>query len=144
MSTNTDVTLETIKRMWREDCKINQDKLQEESLRIPELHAKYHEILCNMALLKVKCEIDLKCKKRKKNDTLRGRVENPDDIPNVIYSSRELPEVIDTDKEVSELSLKLEYYNVTIDYLKDIVKMIHSRNYHIRNVIEHQKFQAGF
>lgn len=83
-------------------------------------------------------------KMKKRRDYYSGRCENPDELANVVYDKRELPSVIEADDSVSELTVSIEYYNTTIDFLNDIIKMIHGRTYHIKHAIEYQKFTAGF
>ena len=38
------MTLDEIQDMWRKDSSMDQDLLCEESLRVPQLHMKYHEL----------------------------------------------------------------------------------------------------
>ena len=51
---------------------------------------------------------------------------------------------LDADEKLSESSLKIEYYDVMIRYLEDILKQISNRTYQIKNSIEWHKFQAGY
>ena len=51
---------------------------------------------------------------------------------------------MDADERLSEANLKVEYYNVMINYLESILKQISNRTYQIKNSIEWHKFQAGF
>ena len=37
------IDLESIQEMWEKDAQIDRDNLQDESLNIPSLHAKYFE-----------------------------------------------------------------------------------------------------
>lgn len=37
-------SLDKIQEMWESDSKMNQDELDAESLKIPQLHAKYYDI----------------------------------------------------------------------------------------------------
>ena len=41
---NLCMNLETIQSMWEKDSLIDKDNLHDESLKIPSLHAKYHEM----------------------------------------------------------------------------------------------------
>jgi hypothetical protein len=50
---------------------------------------------------------------------------------------------MDADESLSQVSLKVEYYDVMLGYLQDILKMIHNRTYQIKNSIEFQKFASG-
>ena len=51
---------------------------------------------------------------------------------------------MDADDRVSESNLKVEYYDVMINYTESILKQISNRTYQIKNSIEWHKFQAGF
>ena len=48
---NLCMNLETIQSMWEKDSLIDKDNLHDESLKIPSLHAKYHEMFNNILLL---------------------------------------------------------------------------------------------
>ena len=51
---------------------------------------------------------------------------------------------MDADDRVSDANLKVEYYDVMINYTESILKQISNRTYQIKNSIEWHKFQAGF
>ena len=53
--------IDEIQTLWKEDSQIDEDNLHGESTRIPSLHAKYHQILNKMVLLKIMEEYN--CKK---------------------------------------------------------------------------------
>ena len=42
------LSLEMIQDMWEKDAKMNQDELDTESLRIPQLHATYYELYLSL------------------------------------------------------------------------------------------------
>jgi hypothetical protein len=50
---------------------------------------------------------------------------------------------LDADEVLSQSSLKVEYYDALLNYLQDILKMIHQRNYQIKNAIDFQRFASG-
>ena len=50
------MNLETIQSMWEKDSQNDKDNLHDESLKIPALHAKYHELFNNILLLRKKAE----------------------------------------------------------------------------------------
>ena len=50
------MNLETIQCMWEKDSQLDKDNLHDESLKIPSLHAKYHELFNNTLLLMKKAE----------------------------------------------------------------------------------------
>ena len=50
------INLDLIQSMWETDSKIDIDTMHEESLKVPQLHAKYHEMLNNLILLRSKAK----------------------------------------------------------------------------------------
>ena len=58
--------LQTITKMWKEDSQIDQVMLDEASLKIPQLHQKYMELLNEFNLLRKKKRQELKRLEHKK------------------------------------------------------------------------------
>ena len=56
--------IDEIQTLWKEDSQIAEDNLHGESTRIPSLHAKYHQILNKMILLKKMEETKFKISKK--------------------------------------------------------------------------------
>lgn len=135
-----------IEAMWREDSIIDPDNLHQEAIRIPQLHGKYHEILNRVFILKKQKELEYK--KAYKDQWLyyHGKAD-----PDVYVQKPFLHKVIkqdvgvylEADEELNKLKYMLDYYNHTLEYLKDILKQIHNRTFQIRDSIEFSKFIAG-
>jgi hypothetical protein len=136
-----------IQEMWKEDAKIDPDDLHNESLRIPELHAKYYEIYSNLLLLKKKCEEDKKQIRHRKYEYYTGKaepevyIENP--LDKKVRDKEHLVSCLNSDDEVSKINIKSEIYDVSLTFLQDIIKMLHSRTYQIKNSLDYQKFLSG-
>ncbi len=141
------IDLEKIQAMWEKDSIIDPDNLHTESLNIPLLHAKYHDMFNNILLLKKKAEQQKRNIRHQKYEYYTGKadpdvyVENP--FPKKIRDKDTLQKYMDADEILSQSSLKVEYYDVMLGYLQDILKMIHNRNYQIKNAIDFQKFASG-
>lgn len=141
------IDLEKIQSMWEQDSKIDPDNLHMESLNTPSLHAKYFEIHNNILLLKKKAEQQKRNIRHQKYEYYTGKadpdvyVENP--FPKKIRDKDTLQKYMDADENLSQASLKVEYYDVMLAYLQDILKMIHNRTYQIKNAIEYQRFASG-
>jgi hypothetical protein len=141
------IDLEKIQTMWEQDSKIDTDNLHTESLNIPTLHAKYFDIYNNILLLKKKAEQQKRNIRHQKYEYYTGKadpdvyVENP--FPKKIRDKDALQKYMDADESLSQASLKVEYYDVLLSYLQDILKMIHNRTYQIKNSIEFMKFASG-
>ena len=142
------MNLELIQKMWTEDSIIDRDNLHEESLKIPQLHAKYYELYNNIILLKAKAEQQRKNIRHERFEYYSGKadpeiyVENP--FPKKIRDKDTLQKYLDADERLSEICLKIDYYETLINYLQDILKVIANRTYQIKNAVEFMKFQAGY
>ena len=141
------IDLEKIQTMWEQDSKIDPDNLHIESLNTPSLHAKYFELYNNILLLKKKAEQKKRNIRHQKYEYYTGKadpdvyVENP--FPKKIRDKDALQKYMDADESLSQASLKVEYYDVMLSYLQDILKMIHNRTYQIKNALEFMKFASG-
>ena len=133
--------------MWERDSIIDPDNLHTESLNIPVLHARYYDMYNNIILLKKKAEQQKRNIRHKKYEYYTGKadpdiyIENP--FPKKIRDKDTLQKYMDADESLSQASLKVEYYDVMLSYLQDILKMIHNRTYQIKNSIEYQRFASG-
>ena len=141
------IDLEKIQGMWEKDSIIDPDNLHTESLNTPLLHAKYHDMFNNILLLKKKAEQQKRNIRHQKYEYYTGKadpdvyVENP--FPKKIRDKDTLQKYMDADESLSQSSLKVEYYDALLNYLQDILKMIHNRNYQIKNAIDFMKFASG-
>ena len=139
--------IDVIQKMWEQDSKIDPDNLHTESLNIPILHSKYFEIYNTIILLKKKAEQQKKNIRHQRYEYFTGKadpdvyLENP--FPKKIRDKETLQGYLDSDEKLSQSSLKVDYYDVMLSYLQDIMKMIHQRNYQIKNAIDFQKFASG-
>jgi hypothetical protein len=55
----------------------------------------------------------------------------------------DLDKHIQADKDVIKLSLTIDFHTANANYLEDIIKTIHSRNFVVKNMIDILKFQSG-
>ena len=56
---------------------------------------------------------------------------------------QDMDKYIQADSDIIRMSLKIDYHSCRANFLEDIVKTIHSRNFIINNIISVMKFQAG-
>ena len=122
--------------------------MHEESIKVPQLHSKYHEILNNLILLRTKAQKIQKNVRHERYEYYSGKAD-PDvyerePFPKKVRDKDALIRYMDADDRVSDANLKVEYYDVMINYTESILKQISNRTYQIKNSIEWHKFQAGF
>ena len=142
------INLDKIQSMWQEDCKIDIDNMHEESIKVPQLNSKYHEILNNLILLRTKAQKIQKSVRDERYEYYSGKADpevyEKEPFPKKVRDKDALIRYMDADDRVSDANLKVEYYDVMINYTESILKQISNRTYQIKNSIEWHKFQAGF
>ena len=142
------INLDKIQSMWQEDCKIDIDNMHEESIKVPQLHSKYHEILNNLILLRTKAQKIQKSVRHERYEYYSGKADpevyEREPFPKKVRDKDALIRYMDADDRVSDANLIVEYYDVMINYTESILKQISNRTYQIKNSIEWHKFQAGF
>ena len=142
------INLDKIQSMWQEDCKIDIDNMHEESINVPQLHSKYHDILNNLILLRTKAQKIQKSVRHERYEYYSGQADpevyEKEPFPKKVRDKDALIRYMDADDRVSDANLKVEYYDVMINYTESILKQISNRTYQIKNSIEWHKFQAGF
>lgn len=141
------ISLEKIQEMWEKDSVIDIDNIHTESLNTPVLHAKYHDLYNTITLLKTKAEQQRKNIRHQRYEYYSGKsdpeVYQEDPFPKKVRDKDTMQKYLDADEKLSSVSIKVDYYNVMLKYLEDILKMIHNRTYQIKNSIEYMKFQSG-
>jgi hypothetical protein len=140
--------LDEIQKMWEKDAHIDMDNLHDESIKVPALHAKYFEMYNTVVLLKKKAEQSRKNVRHERYEYFTGKadpdvyLENP--FPKKIRDKDTLQKYLDADDKLSQISLKVEYFETILNYLESILKVIQNRTYQIKNAIDFLKFQAGY
>ena len=139
--------LDKIQEMWEGDSKIDVDNLHTESLNIPTLHSKYYQIYNTILLLRKKSEQKRKNIRHERYEYFSGKadpdiyIENP--FPKKIRDKDTMQKYLDSDEKLSSISLKIEYYDVMLNYLEEILKQLSGRTYQIKNAIDFMKFSSG-
>lgn len=142
------MNLETIQSMWEKDSQIDKDNLHDESLKIPALHAKYHELFNNILLLRKKAEQQRKNIRHERYEYYSGKadpdvyLENP--FPKKVRDKDAMQKYLDADEKFSQVNLKIDYYETMLNYIESILKQVSNRTYQIKNAIEWQRFTAGY
>ena len=126
---------------------MDMDNLHTEAINIPVLHAKYHDLYNKITLLKSRAEQQRKNVRHERYEFYSGKAdpevyqENP--FPKKIRDKETMQKYLDADDKLSGLSMKIQYYDVTLEYIMSILKMIANRSYQINASLEFMKFNAG-
>ena len=133
--------------MWEADSKIDIDNLHDESIKIPQLHQKYYTLYTTIKLLRTKCNDTLAKTRLERYNYYSGKapaevyVEEP--FPYKVRDKESMSMHLNADDKLAKIKLKIDYYDVMISFLEDILKMIHNRGYQVKNSIDFLKFQSG-
>lgn len=143
------MSTEDISEMWSKDSPIDETDLVAESRRIPSLHSKYYNMYFKEVLRIKKLKADYKELELAKREYYDGSMAEEDlkERGWRPYQKKvlrnEVDKYIQSDKDVINHSLKIDYHTARANFLEDIVKMIHNRNFIIKNMLDVMKFQAG-
>lgn len=143
------MSTDDISDVWSKDCKIDETNLGGEAKRIPELHSKYYNMYYKEALKVKKLRSDYKELELLKREWLDGTMAEEDlrELgwrPNQKRIIRQdMDKYIQADKDIINISLKIDYHSARANFLEDIVKTIHGRNFIIKSMIDILKFQHG-
>jgi len=67
-----------------------------------------------------------------------------DPFPYKVREKDAIQRHLEADERLTNIDLKIRYYDSTLKFLEEIIKTVSNRTYQIKNAIEWQKFQAGF
>ena len=141
-------SLDKIQEMWDSDSKMNQDELDAESLKIPQLHAKYYDIYNVTLTLRKQTETAYSKILFERRQYYQGKataaVYAEEPFPFKVRDKDDLKLYLDADEKLKNLSLKREYYDMMLRYTEEILKQISNRTYQIKNAIEWRRFTSGY
>ena len=142
--------LSDLQDSWKEDCKINEMNLGQESVRTPNLHAKYLNFLSSTRLNLRKAESDYYNCRRKKYRYYRGEMtqaeleeEGWDQWQGNKPLKNEMDEYLQVDSDLIAYQDKVEYFKTVLYQLEQIIRSLNSRTWDIKNAIEWNKFTNG-
>ena len=142
------MNLDKIQEMWQKDSVIDPDNLHDESLKIPQLHSKYYTVYNTITLLREKARTSYSKIKLERYNYYTGKAEPEvyaeDPFPYKVREKDAIQRHLEADEKLTQIDLKIRYYDATLKFLEEIIKCISNRTFQIKNSIEWHKFQAGF
>jgi hypothetical protein len=141
---------EDISKMWLQDCEIDITKLDQEALNISKLHHKYYLIYSQETIKLHDLKADYNKFVSARFNLLMYGTHDKDELP--IYrqlnpkSTKLKPEVeriLEGSEEYIEKNRKIAVQSEKVDFLKEIIKNINSRNFHIKEANSFLRFKNG-
>ena len=140
--------LEKIQEMWEKDSTIDPDNLHDESLKIPQLHAKYYTVYNTITLLREKARTNYNTIRLERYNYYTGKADpevyEKDPFPYKVRDKDAIQRHMEADEKLTKIDLKIRYYDATLKFLEEVIRTIANRTYQIKNAIEWHRFQAGF
>ena len=138
-----------ISALWAVDCIIDETNLVGEARRIPQMHSKYYNLYYKEVLRVKKLKSDYTSMHMLKREYYDGSMSEEELKRNgwrpyqLKVLRADLDKYIQADKDVIKMSLTIDFHTANANYLEDIIKTIHSRNFIVKNMIDILKFQSG-
>ena len=146
------IELEKILEEWREDCAIDNMRLDETSRNTPLLHAKYLELLSQSKLRLKRAELKQKSLLKDKWLWYNGKMSqeevvekgwDPDPFNGLKIMKGDMEHYYDSDPEIQKSEELIEYWKTVVATLTEIVDTIKWRHQTIGNIIKWKQFVSG-
>lgn len=144
------MTLDETLDMWNQDCTINGDHLDRESVRTPNLHSKYLRYLIQHKMKHAALQAEYNTLRQKKFRYYRGEM-GKDELTDLNWNQwqgikplkNEMEEFLEGDSDLNRINIKCEYLKCMIEAFESILNQLKARDWQIRNALEWKKFVAG-
>jgi len=144
------MTLDELHDLWDQDCNINDDHLDRESVKTPNLHAKYIRFLIQHKMKLAALHTEYKLMRQRKFRYYRGEM-GKQELEDLSWNQwqgnkplkNEMDEFLEGDSELNKITIKCEYIKGMIEALESILGQIKARDWQIRNAIQWKQFIAG-
>lgn len=144
------MNIEQLQDMWATDCQIDDDRLDKEAVRTPNLHSKYLNILIANKLKLAKLKADYNTLRQYKFRYYRGELSRLE-LTELGWEQwqgtkplkNEMDEFLQGDNELNQLYIKTEYIASIVAFCESILTQIKSRDFQIKSAIDWKKFISG-
>ena len=144
------MTLEELQNSWADDCIIDDNHLDRESVNTAKLHSKYLNHLIRYKLQLAKMKADYNTLRQQKFRYYRGELTRDELVilgweqwQGVKPLKNEMDEFLGGDNDLNKLEIKANYIQNIVEFLESVMNQIKARDWQIRNSIEWKKFISG-
>lgn len=143
------MNIQDLHTLWEADSKIDRTELGEESLRIPQLHAKYFRLYSDERRVLRQWEQSYKRLYRQKHEYYNGTLsleelkENAWDPFALRILKSDISVYIDADEHLMKARSMIAQQQEKVEFLESIIKNLPSRGYQIKSAIDWEKFRNG-
>ena len=133
----------------KNDLVLDETQLEIESLKTPQLHSKYLNLLMDEKLQLTKLQHDFKVLRKKKWLYYTGKISQEEleeegwETFELTILKTDLDKFLDSDEDLQNIHIRIKYRETIVDYLQEIIKIINNRQWNIRSAIDWLKFTNG-
>ncbi len=145
------MNLNELREMTKVDSVIDGTELAKESIKIPQLHNKYLNLLQDEKLILRKLNSEFKVLSRMKWEYYTGKMSKEEmdelgwDAFQLTVLKKDISTYTDSDPDITKIGDKIAYHEAKLSILEETLKELNNRHWKIRNAIEWNKFtQGGF
>lgn len=138
--------LTELQKMIQADAKVDQQKLDEASLKAPYTYSRYVAIYATEKMWLKTYTKQFQVLNVKKTEYYKGNASEEEYKKNPLHFKvppSKLSLFVAGDDEVQKLQNKLDTQEVKVEMLKEYMKVLYQTSFHIKNAIEFQKFING-
>ena len=144
------MNIEQLQIEWDADCIIDDNHLDSEAIKSPQLHAKYLRHLIQAKLKLAKLRADYNTLRQSKFRYYRGEM-GRDELTDRGWNQwqgvkplkNEMDEFLGGDSDLNTMNVKIEYMSTMVSMLESILAQIKSRDWEIRSAVDFKKFISG-
>ncbi len=144
------IKLDEILNEWTKDCVIDQTQLGNEIVRIPQLHAKYLQILNDHKLSSLRNKFEFDKLKNIKTEYYLGHLDKEtldqygwEQFDLKIGTKGNVERYINSDDQLIKLLQKKSYHDQAIATCEQILNEIKNRSWQVKTLVDYNKFISG-
>lgn len=141
--------IEEMRAQAEQDLAVDSSELDSESLRIPQLHNKYLNLLMDSRMALKRYQIEYDSMRKIKWEYYTGKIDR-EELERRGWTpfqyrilKNDLDIYMNSDADIVKLRIKIEMQSEICDYLESVIKGIMNRHWQIRSAIDFLKFKNG-
>tara|TARA_Y100000034_G_C6865467_1_gene394396 strand:+ start:159 stop:596 length:438 start_codon:yes stop_codon:yes gene_type:complete len=138
-----------LKKMAKEDAEIDGTELDIESMKLPQLHNKYLNLLQDEKLILRKLISDKNTLYRLKWEYYTGKLDKETldkhgwEQFQLNVLKKDINIYLDSDPDLSIMRDRVAYHEVILSFLEETLKELNTRHWKLKNAIDWRKFTSG-
>lgn len=143
------MNIEQVYDEWAKDGKIDVVNVSQQSADIPKLHNKYYRYYVEEGLKLKKLKSDYKLLLKLKTEYYKGDLDIEElkeygwEPQPLRILRQDIPTYLDADPDIVNKSLRISMQEAIVDYLESIIRQINSRTYHLKTIVDWERFRTG-